>query len=296
MLKTGSIYDQLIFQFPGSGIYSGIVVALFAVAYFTDVILGGLLTNIFALEPTKIFLDKEFWRILTYPLAYGSPEGAALFFAVFILIAPKIEAIVSGRLFFMLLVMLIIVHGAGHMLVFFESLSWLYGADGIALFVLFLRAFMKPAARISFFGKFPVKTIYFALFLFFLWVACKYAYAVNGAGAELFQGASSLVFGLTSSLLVYVQTLTIRRRFRKKLEERFLDMPKPEELEPAIFSERRLKNYSDSQPDETKISEEKFDFTEEKLNSLLEKIHENGVNSLSVAEEIFLREYSRRID
>ncbi len=91
-----------------------------------------------------------------------------------------------------------------------------------------------------------------------------------------------------------MQVKLSKKILMKHLEKNNIEIPKPEELTLALIQQNGLKRLNRSLKEDTSSFED-IVFTEDKLNSILDKINEYGKESLSLNEKKYLEEYSRNL-
>ncbi len=270
----------------------------FGLAYLVDFALGGALTNLFALIPPLVTEEMQFWRLVTFPLASPNLPALLLFCLVFYFIGPKEEDNSSRSYLPMMLLMMSILEGLVATLVFEKSNLVLAGPDGLSFIVLTLFALKNFKKKIIFFRRNQVRTSVFALGLLAVYTLC-YAFWYNFTANSLpvITAMVNMVFGVFSGTTLFLHYLFIRKMVRRGAETfpTYNDLPTPEEMSLAMIVQNELKRFNQSVSDDNELEGyEYFDeYSEERLNEILDKINEQGQSSLFPEEIIYLKGYSK---
>ena len=274
-------------------------------------VFDGVLFSYFALNTEKIFLNYEFWRLLSYPFIFSSAEGLFLFVIIFVFLSPKLEYFLSAKIYPLFLSMISFVIGATTTIVFNTKKIEIGGMEGISFFVIALFIFLLVRDKYLV-RKRPALMI--CITTVAIWGAFKVAVAFLG-GIHLI--VPSLVFavsGFIIGFLVYLQihyVIKIKiKRSKVKTTEQKLKLPSAEELtfimyQNPIFREL-ITNSNVSNSAKSVQTDVNVDYApdnleqdtmndEERLNMILEKIFENGKDSISPAELSFLEKYSNKL-
>jgi hypothetical protein len=162
----------------------------------------------------------------------------------------------------------------------------------MALFVL-----LNIQKRLKIFRLPPLKSYISPAVLFFIWSGYKLFRVFEIESVDIKSFLSVASFGLGSALMTYLQIrLAQKINYRKTRIEEDLTVPKPEELHHAVLSrsEMDIKRYEYNIDEETSFRPSgNPEIDEERMNSILDKMNEEGIGSLSDSEMNFLREYSK---
>ncbi len=276
----------------------------FSFVFFTIVlIVNGLnfsfdlgLAEILALNPQMLLENYQFWRFLTYPFVLTNPEFIFFFGAIFILASPMLENYLNKYIYPIFLFLATMLQGFILTLVLWNRDVSIGGIEGLAFFVLLLLMFLKPDLKI--FRRFSLTTAAFGLVVILMWVVMLVPLS-ESASFSFAEKASSALFGIGFGLSIYfpiryMQNL-IDKRKKSTVPIEPIKIPKPEELSVAMISSANLKKIYHQFEDEVDLITEDPETNEEILNTILEKIHQYGKDSLKSDELKFLEDYSKRI-
>lgn len=253
------------------------------------------LTQKLAFNPKMILQDYQMWRLLTYPFVITKIEFALFFSAVFLFVSPMLETYLNKYLYPVFLFLAASLQGFVLTLAHWNNNVVINGVEGLTFFILILMLLLKPNARLI--KNYPLKVSSFSLVLFGLWVVSLLIPAINSESLSFAENYSSVIFGATLGVSIffpikYMQKYLDRRR---KTNRQNLQIPKPEELQLAMISSAQLKKmYSQYERNLSLLSDDP-EINEEILNKLLDKINEQGKESLTGDELRFLEDYSRQI-
>lgn len=268
--------------------------------YLLDYILGLGMREVFAINPLIISDRWEFWRLFLFPAAYSTVEGFLLFAVVFYFISPKLEEIVLSIAYPLWLFLLTFLQGGFMTILFWKSNTFFGGAEGISIFVLALFALLKPFDYIKI-GAMPrVPNYILSSLILSSWLAMKFLLVSNGTSESILPAIAVAGFGLGMAGLIFAQVKLIEHfRFRRlQKSHKNLRMPKPEELSVAIMNSKNLKKYyspEENEADGIVLSNDPYE-NENILNDILDKINDEGKDSLTILEKRFLEEYSKNMD
>jgi membrane associated rhomboid family serine protease len=274
-------------------ILSKTILIFVGIFYLLNLFVGAKLSNLLVLSPAIMIHEFEFWRIFTFPLTPGYFEGVLLFFAAFYFFAPKIEEFLRKGIFPIFILLLVCLHGLLHTIVFWESQVQIAGFEGISIFILALFTLQYPRQRIKLWIFPSFKAVLLTVLLITIWSGIKSIRIAAGADEVLIQAGTAAGFGIIGGIMIYFQILLIQRLlFRRKPK---LEIPQPEELKLAMMAEKKAHAFQNAASDDFESIDSNIELSEEKLNSILDKIFEHGSESLSPDEIKFLEEYSKRI-
>ncbi len=266
---------------------------LSVIAYLADHFMNGALSSILLLGPDFIIQDFQLWRLVSFSLMPASFENIVLMAFSFHIFSFLLEDILHQVLYPILVLLIAALQGILFTLVFWQSDISLFGTEGISFFVLALFTALKPTSRLRFFHAFTVKSYKVTAFVALTWIILKSIVIFAGNDTQLWLSAYNMIFGITGGLFTYMQ-IKLFKKIRESSEKNPV-IPSPEELSMAYIS---AKSRSMESAEQTRayipISDDP-DINEEILNEILDKITEQGRNSLSPEEVYFLKEYSRQI-
>ena len=265
------------------------------VIYFADIISGGKLTLALALQPSLVLGRMEIWRLLTFPFVQSSPVSLMLFLTTFFIFAPKIEEILSKPFFAAMLFLITVVQGTALTLVFWKNTYTFSGMEGVSFFVATIFAYITKGKKTYIWLFKALRTSVFILMIFLLWGTSVLIHSlVLQNSTYLITGSLLALSGIFFGSLTYMQVKLSKKILMKHLEKNNIEIPKPEELTLALIQQNGLKRLNRSLKEDTSSFED-IVFTEDKLNSILDKINEYGKESLSLNEKKYLEEYSRNL-
>lgn len=252
--------------------------------------MGGLFSWAY-LSPELVWPLKEFWRLLTYPLAL-SFGGLLIGSIVFSQPGEEIEEMFGKRAFGLALLIVTLLTAGLHLLCFWERGDiLLQGPMNISLFVLVGFVYLFPASSVGiFFFRISSKII--------LWVSLGVVGVIGGlkiaAGTSplilLSEGMSGALFGAIWFHIIYQKYPLLLGPIRS-LARILPTRSEKKNVRPVV----RGRTLRLARKEETPVKSEKQLSDEEKLNRILEKIGESGYESLNVEEQQFLDDYSSKL-
>lgn len=273
-----------------------------SISYFVNYLSNGLIFSYLSLNPSLIINDFQIWRIITFPLAGTSVESYILFFITFTMISPNLEKSFKKPFYLLFISLLICLHGAISIILNYNTNINFFGSEGISFFVISLFVFINFKKKIQFSKLNPIKTPKFALSIIAFWLisVVAHSYLFNDSNILYISGFSGL-FGIISALLIFGEMKIIEyvKNRNKKIVEPIIEIPRPEELAMAYsqpkFEKSRFNKFFNTHHSNDGLFDDE-DFTEDHLNSILDKVNEQGLDSLSEYEVEYLKEYSQRIN
>jgi membrane associated rhomboid family serine protease len=264
------------------------------IIYLLDLATGGRLGSLLSMNTTEVIISRDYWRLMTYPFAMGSPEAVGLFTYTFLLVAPKLEKMLPKGLFPLLLIISIFLQSTGLTIAFWKSSLTFEGMEGLSFFVLALFVIMNMGKKATYYYS-PMKSIIFTLLVVIVWFSSVLLHSFM-AGRHVLTAALALSgFGLAGSLLTFLQIAIARSIARLKRRPQARKVPEPEELRLAVVSQIEKKYSTKMQQEEYFDDVEEFVADENRLNEILDKINEKGKDSLSPEELHYLQEYSKQL-
>ncbi len=276
-----------------STIYSRKILTVVLLIYFLNYFLHGAFNEIFSLNSQLVLKDLEFWRLFTYPLTLSSIESLILLIFSFYFIAPMLESKINTISLGLVTFVLIISFGIIHTLVFWNGEITLTGAEGISIAILALHSLFEPRKKVKVNYLPPIPIVIISMFFVFLWITLKYVQSIHNI--EYFvQSSLSLAFGITFALLIFVHLVTIRKIFAKGDKDLLKEFQKIDEAKKyAVVREGFTDRYKIEDEFDDYPSYESIEYSETRLNEILDKIIEHGKDSLTYEEIKFLENYSR---
>ena len=261
---------------------------LFILALFG---IGGFLTTYTILEPAEVWPGKDFWRIITYPIAL-SFGGLIVGSIVFGQPGEEIEGMFGKARFGLALLIVTLLVGGMHLLFFWGDLGpSLGGPMNISLFVLVGYVYLFPASSVTiFFFSVRSKII--------LW--CSLGLAFLLAAMPIAAGVSPLVIfseGMAGALIGFLWFHLHYQKYPWLLGviRRIAGLMPGRKESISVHSPTREPSRVILRREEKKKQGGQILSDEERLNAILEKIGEKGYESLTRDEQKFLDEYSSNL-
>lgn len=283
-------------------VFSKTLLFITALVYALNYAMDDAIYNFAHLNPVLVINNLELWRILTFPFAPGSIEGVMLFVITFYFISPKLEKLFQKVLYPILLGLLVFILGLVLTLIFRNDTYAISGFEGVSIYVLTLFALMKPKTRITVFNFPTVAANTFCFSTIFIWASLKTLDVFTNYQLAAAPTIAISIFGFITGLLTFIRITQIDKKQRKELEDNYpkQDTSNAEELSVALFSEAKQLKYKHSNSFDEYNDVPLFmtadpEINEQQLNSILDKISQNGENSLTNNEMKFLKEYSKSI-
>ncbi|MES2765936.1 MAG: rhomboid family intramembrane serine protease [Bacteroidota bacterium] len=287
-----------------ANITSTILLLATSMMYVLDSLGGGMLSKTLAIIPQRVVENLELWRLITFPFAVHSLSGMlSLVFSVYFL-APRLEKLFPKLLFPILLLLFVVSQGLATTFFFPKEQTPFSGAFGLSFFIMSLAVFTQPRARMAVWSNFRMRTVALVIVLMALSTAFTAIETITHAGNVFFYNTFSSGFGSLAGVITaylysrFSQLSTAARRFPAPSREVYRQSPLPA-MDPfdAVLSEQPAQaiNAQYSSPNAAQYFHEEYANDEERLNSILDKILEQGKSSLRPDEEDFLQEYSKRI-
>lgn len=272
-----------------------ITIILFTlITYTADYLLHGSLSSFFTLKTETVVVNLDLWRIITFPLAAGSIESVLLFIFTFYAIGQKVELMLEKSFYPVLLFLLVCLQGTLLTLVFHKNFTEITGMEGVCFFILTLYTLLKFNDRKR--NILVTRSFRFTFILVVTWVCAKVLHNSLMDNYDILPSAASMIFGVGSGLLIYMQMAFVRRMKLNQTEKNpGIEIPKPEELSMALISQRELKKFNQTIQDDYSQVDQNSGFSEDRLNQILDKILEQGKESLSPAEIKYLNDYSKSL-
>jgi hypothetical protein len=277
-----------------------IVVLMF---FVLNIFSKGALSSVFSLRPYEVIDTIQWWRIFTFPLATSSIESISLLLISMGLFAPALEVSLSTRWFSLSVLGLFALQGLLFTLTFgyIDDRAMLTGADSLSFFIMASYTFIIPHRSIQLWKDKEVHGLSLVIAITALAFFVSSFYAVRST-EHYFNGALSSAFGVLGAIVL---TAIVHRRLRAiRKQTAFADQDYYEyKHRPQQENESELVETGAPSTSSTPRIPVQQQFThtlpvesdEERMNRLLDKIFDEGQESLTSEERLFLDEYSRRI-
>lgn len=280
--------------------FSHLVLFITGTFYILDLMTGSRLSYLLSLNSAMVYNDLQWWRLITYPLATDSIESTALFLFAFFIFAPKIETLFSSWFFPLVLLIIIFLQGALFTLLLHYSYIVFTGMEGISFFILTVFALANIKKKLVIMNKVFLRTGLFIFGLITIWFVLLFVHSVVIADYKIFfEGMYSGIFGLTSGIIIYLQIrytkriLPFEKHGNHSTDRIFYSNDK--ELSMAVIANNEIRKFNENLRDELVYGNNQFNYTEEKLNEILDKISAKGKDSLTYNEQKFLEDFSKQI-
>jgi len=266
-----------------------ILVVIFVLWVLSFFGIGNLITERIALIPFKVFPTLELWRLVTFPFAFQA-FGFLMGIVCFAMPAEELETFLGRNRFITLLVVVTLITAVFNMIVFYRTSEVLSGMGNLALFVLTGYVYLFPNSELGLlFFQFKSK------YLLYSFVALLGLITIMG-NMSIFHffslGGYGVLLGAIYFHLRYQKYGIFLRSIRRV--ENFVDGNQHQE---SVTYDSSLQTKIYSPP--SKLAKQIFmmpvQTDEEMLNSILDKINEKGVESLTNDEKDFLDNYSKNI-
>jgi len=260
------------------------------------------------LNPSILISKGYLWQIFSYPLAENSIWQILILGLVLLIFFPILRSMYNRWFFLAFFSLLIAMQGAIATVLFWGQNVDFRGISAITSFILTLSLILFPKERFML-GRLPIiKNVHIVL-IFFLMIftlgipsyeKANFASIAAFTFPIMFGSAIAGLFFLqvwfikkiylpkkhTESINEIKQILTQARESVKKMESSLVDEavyagPQVARIRPQDLRNKKLLEFTDD-PEEN----------EEKLNIILDKIHNKGIGALSINEMEFLNLYS----
>ncbi|MBM2816946.1 MAG: hypothetical protein HW421_3708 [Ignavibacteria bacterium] len=280
-----------------SKILSRRILAGIFILYLLNFVTEGRLAGIFTLLPSLVINKFEFWRLITYPLSYGSAEAMLILAFTFFYLSPRLEQVFNYSILPVILLLLVCLEGLLHTLFFWKTDIPLAGLEGISFFIIALTTFLSPRLKIQFLFFRKINLALVSLSVVLVWATFKIVQIEYFSHLWLIP-AFAASFGISMAAITYGQIYLLHRKFLKKKAAEKLEIPKPEELKLAMMAAKsKAAKLNAKIMDELYESEDSEfpDLSEDRLNQVLDKILALGKDSLTSDEIKFLDNYSKNL-
>ncbi len=248
-----------------------------------------------ALNPKLLVYNLEIWRLFTYPFVSLSIAEAILFSFAFWFIGPKVESTFRENFFPIFLVAYIPFQGLIVTGLFARENFYLAGTEGLSFFILTLY-FLIYLRIVNQYEPISQRSVIQTAIVIIFWIMAATVDSFIYQRSTLVNSFAFAMCGIFIGLMTYLQVRSFTaemmnrryqqyRSFKKRLEE-------SEEME-LVEKDLEIRLAEEVENVTNKFFE--FNYSEDKLNQILDKINEKGKDALTKDEIQFLREYSKRI-
>ncbi|MFN3306381.1 MAG: rhomboid family intramembrane serine protease [Candidatus Kapaibacteriota bacterium] len=250
-----------------------------------------------ALNPHLVIYEIQIWRLVSYPILPLSIAEAFLFIYSFWALGPKVENCFKKNYYPFSLLIFIFLQGLLTTALFGKENFYLLGTEGLSFFLITLY-YLTYFRIVSQYESLPLRSMVQTALVVFFWLMAATLDSFIYERNILINSFSFAIVGIFVGTFSYLQNRSfaielIQQRykdfvtFKKKLEE--LDSTHLQDVEHSLIKKEISSFFVDSHPT-------KQNLTEDNLNRILDKILENGIESLTDEEIKFLNEYSKKIN
>lgn len=274
------------------------------------ILAGGFVLNILtqnavasytALLPPAVLWQHQWWRILTYPFAdtdFWNLFSTSLLLYFF---APEIEQLLTTKRFVRYSAIFAFLHGVLYLLLMHNSSFPLVGLHTYALAVLTVFAYFYPHVEFFFFGLITMRMWVLATVIIGFSVVSSLLGVVQGYStvAAFFADATSGV--IIAFLFAHIYFQKYRIPFLSFLLRSRATPPPPSptlyqpSITPTVQKAQYFPRHEKRTPAAAVASNDDDELNEQQLNAILDKISDQGKDSLTQEEQQFLEEYARRL-
>lgn len=277
------------------------ILVILAIGFVLNLVTQGLLSDYARLVPALAVHNYEFWRIITYPIAatgFWNLFSASLLLYFF---GPEIEQLLRPERFIRYTLLFLLLHGVLHTLLLAGTATPLAGSYAYALALLIVFAYVYPGAEFSLFGIISLRAWVLATLFVAFSVISPLILVLNG-GLSVAAFLTGPITGIVGGLLF--AHLYFHKYHIPSLADVIRSRNKPvvtQQAQPVTPVVKRTRTeYTPSKGKRMQspaMYNEADDTTldEHRLNDILDKISEQGRDSLSEEEIEFLEDYARRL-
>lgn len=266
-----------------------------------DYLTSNSITKLIELTPSMLLGAGEFWRVLLYPFGEMTIPDAVLMVFAFTVCSAYFEKTFRTALYPLLLITVGIFYGLVFTGVFFNYNFPVTGFEPLSFFLISFWSLVRRHNSISFKSR-KFKTYRLTTLVLLLWFLLYLPAFIAADYTALLKAGSAMIFGsaVGTGSYFFVRFLYNRKiSSLSKTRSEIPDVPRPEELTPALISgsniekiiDRDKERYFSSTVNLSSDPEE----NEDTLNRILDKINSSGRESLSPEEIRFLDKYSQQI-
>lgn len=278
---------------------SKVILAIFIIFHILFYFLNYEIALFLALNPQKVINDIEIWRLFTYPLASLSIAEVVLFIYTFWVIAPKIEYYVLNKLLLVVSYGIFIpLQGIFSTLLFARENLFLVGTEGLS-FGIITFYFLIFYRIVNQYQEVSLRLLIQTAIVLFLWIMGASLDSYIYQRPSLINAFGFALLGIILGIIAYYfaksninELMHARLRDYEKFRRSFLE---PDEKFEQFHQNRRDNNQIDFEEivNERDSQLRSVELSEDKLNRILDKINEQGKDSLSNDELKFLENYSK---
>lgn len=284
-------------------LFSQLFIVIALMFFVLNIFSKGALSSVFSLRPFEVSELFQWWRLFTFPLASSSIESISLLLISMGLFAPALEVSLSTRWFSLSVISLFVLQGLLFTLTFgyIDNHTMLTGADSLSFFIMASYTFIIPHRSIQLWKDKEVHGLSLVIAITALAFFVSSFYAVRST-EHYFNGALSSAYGVLGAIVL---TVIIHRRLRAiRKQDAFADQDYYEyKQRPQQENESELVETGVPTTTSTPRIPVQQQFThslpvesdEERMNRLLDKIFDEGQESLTPEERLFLDDYSRKL-
>lgn len=265
-----------------------------AMVYLLNSASKGLVGSYLALHPQLVLHNFQIWRLFTYPLASSSIGGMLVLSLSMFLFAEELEQIYRKRLPLFMLALTTFI-GVGYTLLFQDSALPLQGSEHLSFYVMTLFIWSFPRRSVEVIGL-QIRgdvIILISSFCFFTFSTVEIILSKSPFFGLVIQSGLGIFCGLLT-VFMYLQAATSRRR--KAYEAEFPQIPMDAPFEPVAEADYvPYKKYPNLSMAHQFQSRNDGTSDEDHANFLLDKIFNQGTDSLTPAEREFLEQYSHSL-
>lgn len=276
-----------------------IIALIAALIYMVDGFLGNQISSYLLVDANLIKENLQLWRFLSYPFAYITLANAFLGFFAFFFFAPNLRSQLNKGVFDLSILLLTFSIGIILFMLNFNSPEiTVMGIEAISAYIITLYIFVNKQNDIRYFKTVRLTRMAFPLFLLASWAMLYLLETGTALNSNIIdQSPAILGLGLISGLIGYfmLKQEKVDTSFIHKTSNFGVREIRDLEPSPAVVESYKIKEYKQSSIIENTIefSEEDPESNEEILNEILDKINENGLESLQEDEKAFLEIYAK---
>lgn len=272
--------------------------------YLAHIITNGLSTTWLQLLPKSLLTEP--WRILTYPLGVSNGFEMFSFGFTFYFLSTYLERIFTSKKIIILFTSLLFAQALLHYTFFHNPNIPLHGVNVFTSFTLAVISFTFPRIPVPIFGFFSLRLLHLSGILIAISLIPHFISLMSNVSSSiLFQILTQHGLSLLSGVFIAFYTsykrlaLTVVTNQQYIQEQpytptKFQVFQETSQEESVFVSRYQLANSSErsAHPEEVTLD---FIDEESRLNQILDKISNQGKDSLSELEVKFLEDYSKKL-
>jgi len=274
---------------------------LSAVSYFAHLHLE----QIIALNPSHLVTFSEYWRLILYPFVEPSLTSFLFFAIAFLIFVPSLEKFFNKWMFYTILILLLPLTSCFETIIFWGKDINFYGTDVLTSFVFGLSIFIFPKNILKVIHLKSLNNYKAVVLIFAIWISIGIEKAFISDASNYFAYIFPILFGFIAAASIKLQmNFFFKYYFPRKKMRSFSEIKKiVDEVVHEKSREKSMDNIPNFNNSNTENREEEnrlklsdnLEENEETLNSILDKINNEGVASLTPGEKSFLEEFSKII-